>query len=88
MPYTKEQLVELVSCKYFFLNNIIDYINSGKIPNKDDFKAWYEQAVEKFKLLKQEDILQAMDNALLAFILERRVREGESNAMQRGVNAT
>jgi hypothetical protein len=88
MPYNKEQLAELVSCKYFFLNNIIQYINEGKTPTKDDFKAWYEQALEQFKLLKQEDILQAMDNALVAFILERRARESDQNAMQRGSNAT
>jgi len=71
----KDKLIELVTCKYYFYNNIINYINEGKTPTKDDFKAWYEEAIGRFKLLKQEDILMAMDNALLAFILERRVRE-------------
>lgn len=91
MGLDKDTLVELVSCKYYFYNNIVTYINEGKTPTKDDFKAWYEQAIQQFKLLKPEQILQAMDNALVAFILERRAREreeSEKNAMQRGSNAT
>jgi len=91
MGLDKDTLVELVSCKYYFYNNIVQYINEEKTPTKDDFKAWYEQAIQQFKLLKPEQILQAMDNALIAFILERRAKEreeSEKNAMQRGSNAT
>ena len=85
MGLDKEVLAELVACKYYFYNHIVDYISNNRIPNKDDFKAWYEEAQKQFTKLKQEQILQALDNALLAFIVNKRVRE---NAMQREPNAT